>query len=48
MERLEDQIEGMRHELRAEIRRVGRQTTFSLATILGVMNAVTFTALELW
>jgi hypothetical protein len=42
-----DDIEATTEELVREIRRVGRRTTFSLATILGVMNMITFTALEL-
>ncbi|MGH2674612.1 MAG: hypothetical protein ACRDKA_10065 [Actinomycetota bacterium] len=46
-ERLEHKIDARKQELRTEIRRTGRQLTFSLATILGAMNAITFTALEL-
>ena len=42
-----DDLEATADELVREIRKVGRRLTFSLATILGVMNAITFTALEL-
>jgi hypothetical protein len=34
-------------ELVREIRKVGREIAVSLAVILGVLNGITFTALEL-
>jgi hypothetical protein len=45
-EGLERAIDALRDDVIAELRRTGRQLTWSLATIIGVMNAIVFTALE--
>jgi hypothetical protein len=45
-EGLERAIDALRDDVIAELRGTGRQLTWSLATIIGVMNTIVFTALE--
>jgi len=40
-------MNALRDEVIAELRRMRRDLTLPLATIIGVLNAITFTALEL-
>jgi hypothetical protein len=42
-----DDLEGMKHDLLAEIHRTARNMTLSLTTVMAVLNGIVFTALKL-
>jgi hypothetical protein len=44
---LEHKMDAMRHELLTEVHRTARSLTFSLTTIMAVLNGIVFTALKL-
>lgn len=45
--RFELKMDEMTDELKREIRKIGRETMLSLIVVLGVLNAITFTAYAL-